>query len=46
VAGRSRASFLFGATHVDDLAYLWEYLGHTLPLSDDELELSDQMTGF
>jgi para-nitrobenzyl esterase len=32
-----------GATHVDDLGYLWEYLGQTLPYSDDELELSNQM---
>ncbi|MEV7038403.1 carboxylesterase family protein [Amycolatopsis sp. NPDC051061] len=32
-----------GATHVDDLGYLWEYLGQTLPYSDDQLELSDQM---
>jgi para-nitrobenzyl esterase len=37
------AKFDFGATHVDDLGYLWEYLGHTLPYSDDELYLSDQM---
>jgi para-nitrobenzyl esterase len=36
----------FGATHVDELGYLWEYLGHTLPYSDDQLELSDQMIGF
>ncbi|MFD3373462.1 MULTISPECIES: carboxylesterase/lipase family protein [unclassified Streptomyces] len=35
--------FPFGATHVDDLGYLWEYLGQTLPYSDDQLELSDQM---
>ena len=38
--------FPFGATHVDDLPYLWEYVGHALPFSDDELELSDQMIGF
>jgi len=35
--------FPFGATHVDDLGYIWEYLGQTLPYSDDQLELSDQM---
>ena len=35
--------FPFGATHVDDLGYLWEYLGQTLPYTDDELELSNQM---
>jgi len=39
-------NYPFGATHVDDLGYLWEYLGQTLPYSDDELELSDQMTSF
>ena len=27
-------------------AYLWEYLGSTLPLTDDELELSDQMIAY
>ena len=36
-------NFPFGATHVDDLGYLWEYLGQTLPYDDDELELSNQM---
>jgi para-nitrobenzyl esterase len=36
----------FGATHVDELGYLWEYLGRTLPYTDDQLELSDQMIGF
>ena len=45
-AGDPAAHFDFGATHVDDLGYLWEYLGHTLPYSDDELELSDQMITF
>jgi para-nitrobenzyl esterase len=44
--GEPARSFPFGATHVDDLPYLWEYLGHTLPFSDDQLELSDQMIGF
>jgi para-nitrobenzyl esterase len=39
-------SFPFGATHVDDLGYLWEYLGQTLPYTDDELELSDQMIAY
>ncbi|MER5438466.1 carboxylesterase family protein [Streptomyces sp. NPDC002790] len=32
-----------GAVHVDDLGYLWEYLGQTLPYDDDQLELSDEM---
>jgi para-nitrobenzyl esterase len=44
--GEPAQSFQFGATHVDDLPYLWEYVGHTLPFSDDELELSDQMIAF
>jgi para-nitrobenzyl esterase len=44
--GEPARSFPFGATHVDDLPYYFEYLGHTLPLSDDQLELSDQMIGF
>ncbi|KPI00160.1 Carboxylesterase [Actinobacteria bacterium OK074] len=39
-------NFPFGATHVDDLGYLWEYLGQTLPYSDDQLELADQMTQY
>ncbi|MGW8063134.1 carboxylesterase/lipase family protein [Streptomyces ziwulingensis] len=32
-----------GAIHVDDLGYLWDYLGQTLPYDDDQLELSRQM---
>src|SRR5512133_2269762 len=44
--GEPARSFPFGATHVDDLPYLWEYLGSTLPFTDDQLELSDQMIGF
>ncbi|MDN3354370.1 carboxylesterase family protein [Actinomadura sp. DC4] len=36
-------AFPFGATHVDDLGYIWDYLGQTLPYTDDELELSNQM---
>ncbi|CAL9637649.1 carboxylesterase family protein [Streptomyces sp. enrichment culture] len=31
---------------VDDLGYLWDYLGQTLPYDDDQLELSRQMIGF
>ncbi|HVQ96419.1 MAG TPA: carboxylesterase family protein [Mycobacteriales bacterium] len=41
--GEPARSFPFGATHVDDLPYLWEYLGMRLPFTDDQLELSDQM---
>ena len=44
--GEPARSFPFGATHVDDLPYLWEYLGHSLPFTDDQLELSDQMIEF
>ncbi|MFF7333204.1 carboxylesterase family protein [Streptomyces sp. NPDC008150] len=39
-------AFPFGATHVDDLGYLWDYLGQTLPYDDDELELSNQMIAY
>jgi para-nitrobenzyl esterase len=44
--GEPARSFPFGATHVDDLPYLWEYLGMTLPFTDDQLELSDQMIAY
>jgi para-nitrobenzyl esterase len=36
-------SYPFGATHVDELPYLWDEWGQTVPLTDDELELSQQM---
>ena len=39
-------AFPFRATHVDDLAYLWQYLGQTVPMTDAELALSDQMTSY
>ncbi|WP_406491394.1 carboxylesterase family protein [Streptomyces sp. NBC_01604] len=40
----SARNFPFGgAIHVDDLGYLWDYLGQTLPYDDDQLELSRQM---
>ncbi|MFD9327213.1 carboxylesterase/lipase family protein [Streptomyces sp. NPDC060065] len=32
-----------GAIHVDDLGYIWNYLGQTMPYDDDQLELSEQM---
>ncbi|MGI5452382.1 carboxylesterase/lipase family protein [Streptomyces sp. CA-249302] len=35
-----------GAIHVDDLGYIWEYLGQTLPYDDDQLELSHQMISY
>lgn len=35
-----------GAIHVDDLGYLWDYLGQTLPYDDDQLELSHQMISY
>ncbi|MFE0801392.1 carboxylesterase/lipase family protein [Streptomyces sp. NPDC058812] len=41
---RAAREFPFGgAVHVDDLGYLWDYLGQTLPYDDDQLELSRQM---
>jgi para-nitrobenzyl esterase len=39
-------NFPFGATHVDDLGYIWDYVGSTLPYDDDQLELSNQMIGY
>jgi para-nitrobenzyl esterase len=39
-------AFPFGATHVDDLPYLWEYLGQTLPFTAAQLALSDQITDY
>ncbi|WP_153337086.1 MULTISPECIES: carboxylesterase/lipase family protein [unclassified Nocardioides] len=36
----------FGATHVNELGYLWDYLGTSLPLSTDQLALSDQMISY
>jgi para-nitrobenzyl esterase len=40
----SARNFPFGgAIHVDDLGYLWDYLGQTMPYDDDQLELSRQM---
>jgi para-nitrobenzyl esterase len=36
-------NFPFGATHVDDLGYIWDYVGSTMPYDDDQLELSNQM---
>ena len=36
----------FGATHVNDLGYLWDYLGTSLPLSTDQLSLSNQMISY
>ncbi|MFF4260208.1 carboxylesterase/lipase family protein [Streptomyces sp. NPDC001663] len=35
-----------GAIHVDDLGYIWDYLGQSLPYDDDQLELSHQMITF
>ncbi|MFE6286448.1 hypothetical protein [Streptomyces sp. NPDC057877] len=35
-----------GAIHVDDLGYLWDYLGQPLPHGDDQLELSRRMIGY
>lgn len=45
-SGTARDFPFGGAVHVDDLGYLWEYLGQTLPYDDDQLELSRQMITF
>ncbi|MFI6039166.1 carboxylesterase family protein [Streptomyces sp. NPDC051315] len=42
----ARAFPFGGAVHVDDLGYLWDYLGQALPYDDDQLELSRQMIGY
>jgi para-nitrobenzyl esterase len=42
----ARAFPFGGAIHVDDLGYLWEYLGQTMPYDDDQLELSRQMVTY
>jgi para-nitrobenzyl esterase len=36
----------FGATHVNDLGYLWDYLGTALPFSSAQVELSQQMISY
>jgi para-nitrobenzyl esterase len=43
---RLDVDYPFGATHVNDLGYLWDYLGTSLPFSTDQLSLSNQMTSY
>ena len=40
---RLGTDYPFGATHVNELGYLWDYLGTALPLSTEQVELSNQM---
>lgn len=40
---RLNANFPFGATHVNELGYLFDYLRQALPFSTEQGELSDQM---
>ena len=43
---RLGVDYPFGATHVNDLGYLWDYLGTSLPFSTDQLSLSNQMISY
>jgi len=43
---RLGTDYPFGATHVNDLGYLWDYLGTALPFSADQVQLSDQMISY
>lgn len=43
---RLDTDYPFGATHVNDLGYLWDYLGTALPFSSDQVSLSDQMISY
>ena len=43
---RLNTDYPFGATHVNDLGYLWDYLGTALPFSTDQVDLSDQMISY
>lgn len=43
---RLGTDYPFGATHVNDLGYLWDYLGTALPFSSDQVDLSDQMISY
>ena len=40
---RLNTTFRFGATHVNDLGYIFDYLHQALPFSSAQMELSDQM---
>lgn len=43
---RLHTDYPFGATHVNDLGYLWDYLGTALPFSTDQVDLSNQMISY
>jgi para-nitrobenzyl esterase len=43
---RLGVDYPFGATHVNDLGYLWDYLGTSLPFSTDQVSLSNQMISY
>jgi len=43
---RLNTDYPFGATHVNDLGYLWDYLGTALPFNTDQVELSNQMISY
>jgi para-nitrobenzyl esterase len=43
---RLGTDYPFGATHVNDLGYLWDYLGTALPFSTDQVDLSNQMISY
>ncbi|MCC3290909.1 carboxylesterase/lipase family protein [Arthrobacter sp. zg-Y1110] len=43
---RLGTDYPFGATHVNDLGYLWDYLGTALPFSTEQVQLSDQMISY
>ncbi|GGS60585.1 carboxylesterase family protein [Streptomyces griseoviridis] len=43
---RLGTDYPFGATHVNELGYLWDYLGTALPFSADQVRLSDQMISY
>jgi para-nitrobenzyl esterase len=43
---RLGTDYPFGATHVNDLGYLWDYLGTALPFSSAQVDLSNQMIGY
>ena len=43
---RLNTDYPFGATHVNDLGYLWDYLGTALPFSTDQVALSNQMISY
>lgn len=43
---RLNTNYPFGATHVNDLGYLWDYLGTALPFNTDQVTLSNQMISY